>query len=101
MNLIKMLTERGGVECKILRAGGCMLVDMFCLGSIYTVNMRQVYLSPDPGTISLMEILPPCLSLSLSLSVSPPHLKHQSTYFLTSDNFKSDLAAEAAGVGSI
>ena len=65
---------------------GDVVVDMFCLGSIYTVTTRQVYLSPDLGTISLMEILPPCLSASL------PHLKHQSSYFLTLDNFKSDLA---------
>ena len=58
-NLIIML---GSVWWNVLRSGGLrvMLVDMFCLGSIYTVNTRQVYLSPDPGTISLMEILPPC-----------------------------------------
>ena len=66
-NLIIML---GSLWWNVLRSGGLwvMLVDMFCLGSIYTVNTRQVYLSPDPGTISLMEILPPCLSVSLSLS---------------------------------
>ena len=75
-NLIIML---GSVWWNVLRSGGLlvMLVDMFCLGSIYTVNTRQVYLSPDLGTISLMEILPPCLSL-LSLQ----HLKHQSISFV-------------------
>ena len=72
-NLIIML---GSVWWNVLRSGGLlvMLVDMFCLGSIYTVNTRQVYLSPDPGTIS----------------ASLPHLKHQSIYFQTLDNFKSE-----------
>ena len=51
-NLFIML---GSVWWNVLRSGGLrvMLVDMFCLGSIYTVTRRQVYLSPDPGTISL------------------------------------------------
>ena len=74
MNLIKMLTERGGVECKILRAGGCMLVDMFCLGSIYTVTRRQVDLSPDLRTISLSDgniaTLSFCLSAASQTSIN-------------------------------
>ena len=65
-----------------------MLVDMFCLGSIYTVTRRQVYLSPDPGPlyfyISDGNIVTLCLVASL------PHLKHQSIYFKTLDNFRSE-----------
>lgn len=95
-NLIIML---GSLWWNVLRSGGLRvrLVDMFCLGSIYTVNTRQVYLSPDPGTISLMEILPPCLSLSLCLSATS-QTSINFLRFQTLDNSKSELGRRGWGL---